>query len=65
MKTILTGAVRPSWLSGPLLSVGGRDAPAVAGTAPEPVATQPEPRDPPAASLYAVCLEASDTRCDG
>jgi 4-amino-4-deoxy-L-arabinose transferase-like glycosyltransferase len=49
---ILTGELRPAWLSAPIVTVGVDSA----SVPSQPAAT-------PAGVLYAVCLEPGDTRC--
>jgi hypothetical protein len=56
MAPVLTGEVRPDWLSAPLVVV----APPADGQA----TTSEEDSDVPVAALYAVCLTPDDTRCE-
>ncbi len=60
LEPVLRGSVRPTWLSSPVATVAGERTRhlAVAGT-PVPVDAGPVP----AAALYAVCLDPTDTRC--
>lgn len=51
LAPVLAGAVRPDWLSAPLVTVTA------------PGATSPSPSQVPDAALYAVCLTIDDTRC--
>ncbi len=54
LAPILTGEVRPAWLSQPVAIVPGAPQAAVAG---------PTPTAVPAGVLYAVCLSDEDPRC--
>ena len=65
---VLTGEVRPEWLSEPVLVVpadvaadAGEEG---AGQAEDTVVTADALADAPRAALYAVCLEPDDPRCD-
>ena len=65
---VLTGEVRPAWLSEPVLVVPA-DVAADAGEegaeqAEDAVVTADALADAPRAALYAVCLEPDDPRCD-
>jgi hypothetical protein len=56
LAPVLTGSVRPTWLSQPVAVVAEDPAPRVA-TVGEPTPAVP------AAALYAVCMDPADTRC--
>ena len=60
LEPVLMGSVRPAWLSNPVAVVGEEAARslAIAGSLDSAVAPTL-----PAAALYAVCLQATDTRC--
>ena len=55
LEPVLTGAVKPDWLSRPVAIVPGTQT-AVATTGPAPATV-------PAGAVFAVCLSAGDTRC--
>jgi 4-amino-4-deoxy-L-arabinose transferase-like glycosyltransferase len=69
---VLTGEVRPTWLSQPVIVLqadeatdGSGDAGDVSGRATRTGAVSDDPfADLPRAALYAVCLEPDDHRCD-
>jgi hypothetical protein len=65
---VLTGELRPGWLSDPVAVVPRAEPDAADGTS-DPVAAAADPAGDstaraPRAVLYAVCLDESDTRCD-
>jgi hypothetical protein len=69
---VLTGEIRPPWLSAPVLVVAPDEEPTASASPSSPAGGDDAPRtedvDPlaeaPRAALYAVCLEATDRRCD-
>ena len=60
---VLTGEVRPAWLSEPI-AVVDRELIETDDQATDGVAARTPADDAPRAALYAVCLDASDRRCD-
>jgi hypothetical protein len=60
---VLTGELKPGWLSEPVVVVERQELEPATDAATEPSEGTPESRAPRAV-LYAVCLDAVDTRCD-
>jgi 4-amino-4-deoxy-L-arabinose transferase-like glycosyltransferase len=60
---VLTGEVRPAWLSEPI-AVVDREPIRTDDQSTDGVAARTPAEDAPRAALYAVCLDASDRRCD-
>ncbi|MEX2546497.1 MAG: glycosyltransferase family 39 protein [Chloroflexota bacterium] len=60
LEPVLTGEVRPFWLSRPLAVVPGTGGPATATAGPSATTTELAGA---AGALYAVCLSPADTRC--